>query len=157
MISGSTSMPTETKKMAPKRFLTGSTRRMILSASTVSARMLPITKAPKALLKPTLVEMTAMRQQRPRATIRRVSAFMSLRTLRSSRGMRKMPMTNHRTRKKPILKTLPSNWPPSGEEPLAMAESMTIITMARMSSRMQTLMTVATNPCCSSPMSERAL
>lgn len=130
---------------------------MILSASTVSARMLPITKAPKALLKPTLVEMTAMRQQRPRATIRRVSAFMSLRTLRSSRGMRKMPMTNHRTRKKPILKTLPSNWPPSGEEPLAMAESMTIITMARMSSRMQTLMTVATKPCCSSPMSERAL
>ena len=43
-------MPTETKKMAPKRSFTGDTMRSMLSASMVSARMLPIMKAPKAAL-----------------------------------------------------------------------------------------------------------
>lgn len=46
--AGSTSMPTDTKKMAPKRSFTGLTTRSMFSASTVSARMLPIMKAPKA-------------------------------------------------------------------------------------------------------------
>ena len=43
-------MPTETKKMAPKRSFTGVVTRSMLSASTVSARMLPIMNAPNALL-----------------------------------------------------------------------------------------------------------
>ena len=48
--AGSTIMPTETKKMAPKRSFTGAVTRSMLSASTVSARMLPIMNAPNALL-----------------------------------------------------------------------------------------------------------
>ena len=48
--AGSTIMPTETKKMAPKRSFTGVVTRSMLSASTVSARMLPIMNAPNALL-----------------------------------------------------------------------------------------------------------
>ena len=47
---GSTSIPTDTKNTAPKRFFTGSTSLSIASASTVSANMLPIMKAPKAAL-----------------------------------------------------------------------------------------------------------
>ena len=48
--SGLTNMPTDTKKMAPNKSLTGDTTRSMLSASTVSANMLPIMKAPKAEL-----------------------------------------------------------------------------------------------------------
>ena len=48
--AGSTIMPTETKKIAPKRSFTGVVTRSMLSASTVSARMLPIINAPNALL-----------------------------------------------------------------------------------------------------------
>ena len=45
---GSTSIPTDTKKMAPNRSFTGATTRSMLSASTVSAKILPIIKAPNA-------------------------------------------------------------------------------------------------------------
>ena len=45
---GLTIMPTETKKMAPKRSLIGAVSFSIFSASSVSAKMLPIMKAPKA-------------------------------------------------------------------------------------------------------------
>ena len=153
----STSMPTDTKKMAPKRFLTGSTNFSMRSASMVSARMLPMMKAPKADEKPTLVEMTAMAQQRPSETMSSTSLLMSLRTLRRKRGMAKMPTTSHSIRKKPILMMLPSIWPPSGLLPLAMADSMTIMTMARMSSRMSTDMTSPANCCWRSPRSSKAL
>ena len=150
-------MPTDTKKMAPKRFFTGSTSLMMRSASIVSARMLPITKAPKALLNPTFVDSTAMKQHRPSATMRSVSPFMSLRMERRNRGTRKMPTTNHSTRKKPIFMTTPIISPPSGLLPSAMADRTTIMTMARMSSRMRTLMTMPANFCWRSPMSSRAL
>ena len=156
-ILGSTSMPTETKNIAPKRFFTGSTSLMIFSASMVSARMLPMTKAPKALLKPTLVLSTAMAQQRPSDTMSSTSLFINLRTRRRNRGMAKMPTTNQSTRKKPIFTTLPSICPPSGLLPLAMAASITIITMARMSSRMSTLITSPAKCCCRRPRSSKAL
>ena len=45
----------------------------------VSANMLPITKAPKAELNPTLDEIQAIAQQRPRATMIMVSLLISLR------------------------------------------------------------------------------
>ena len=76
---GSTSIPTDTKKIAPNKFFTGSTKRIILSASMVSANMLPMTKAPKAELNPTLDETQAIAQQRPRATMSMVSLLISLR------------------------------------------------------------------------------
>ena len=143
--------------MAPKRFLTGSTSLMIFSASMVSARMLPMTKAPKALENPTLVDSTAMPQQSPRDTMRSVSLLMSLRTDLRKSGMAKMPTMNHRMRKKTILMTDSNICSPSGVLPPAMAESITIMTMARMSSRMSTLITIPANFCCRSPMSSKAL
>ena len=79
-IFGSTSIPTETKKMAPKRFFTGSTSFSMRSASMVSARMLPMMKAPKADEKPTFVEKTAIAQHRPNETMSSTSLLMSLRT-----------------------------------------------------------------------------
>ena len=156
-ILGSTSIPTDTKKMAPKRFFTGSTSLIIFSASMVSARMLPMTKAPKALENPTLVDNTAMPQQRPSETTSRVSPLMSFLTDRRKSGMAKMPTMNQSTRKKPILNTEEIICSPSGLLPPAMAESITIITMARISSRMSTLITMEANFCCLSPMSSNAL
>ena len=61
--------------------------------------------------------------------------------------MAKMPTTNQSTRKKPILSTLLSIIPPSGLLPEAMAASITIITMAMMSSRMSTLITIPAKRC----------
>ena len=119
--------------------------------------MEPITNAPNALLNPTFVESTDMRQHRPSATMSSVSLLMSLRMERRNIGTRKMPTTNHSTRKKPILSTDSSICPPSGLLPLARAESMTIITMANMSSSISTLITMLANFCCRSPMSSRAL
>ena len=156
-ILGSTSIPTETKKMAPNRFFTGSTSLIIFSASMVSAKMLPMTKAPKALENPTLVESTAMPQQSPNATIRRVSLLISLRTERRKSGMAKMPTINQRTRKKAIFITEPIICSPSGLLPPAMADSITIMTMASMSSSIRTLITMPANFCCRSPISSKAL
>ncbi len=85
-MEGSTSIPTETKKMAPNRSFTGCTTRSIRSTSMVSARMLPITKAPKAELKPTAVEIQAMAQQRPSDTMTSVSSVISLRVTRRKEG-----------------------------------------------------------------------
>ena len=140
---GSTNIPTETKKTAPKRFFTGSTRRIILSASIVSANILPMTKAPKAALKPTCVERTAIKQQRPNDTIRSVSLLRNLRTERNIRGIANKPITNHSTRKNPILATLTKICIPLGLASRAKVLSITIITMARISSRISTLITVA--------------
>ena len=150
-------MPTDTKKMAPKRFFTGSTSFSMRSASMVSARMLPMMKAPKADEKPTLAENTAIAQHRPSDTMSSTSALMSLRTERRNSGMANMPTTNQSTRKKMIFRMLPNIWLPSGFEPLAMADSITIITMARMSSRISTDMTSPANCCCRSPKSSKAL
>ena len=143
--------------MAPKRFFTGSTSLIILSASMVSAKILPMTKAPNALLNPTFVENTAMAQQRPNDTINSTSLFICFRILRRNSGIAKIPTTNHSIRKKVILMTASSICPPSGLFPLAMALSITIMTMARMSSRMSTLITLPANCCCRSPRSSNAL
>ena len=156
-IWGSTSIPTDTKNTAPNRFFTGSTSFIILSASMVSARIDPMTNAPNALLKPTCVDRTAMAQHSPRAMINSVSLLMSLRTERNIHGMRNMPTTNQRMRKKAIFATLPSIWPPSGLLPLAMAESITIITMASTSSSISTLITNPAKRCCLRPRSSKAL
>ena len=157
MILGSTSIPTDTKKMAPNRFFTGSTSFSICSASTVSARMLPMINAPKADEKPTFVEKTAIAQHMPNATMSITSSLMSLRTRRRNKGMAKMPTTNHKTRKKPILTREPSICPPSGLFPEAMALSMTIMTIARMSSSIRTDITSPANCCWRSPRSSNAL
>ena len=84
----STIMPTDTKKMAPKRFLTGATRCSIFSASTVSARMLPMTKAPKAAEKPAAEAATTMPKQRASEVMSRVSSFIRGFSLRRAIGMK---------------------------------------------------------------------
>ena len=48
--AGDTIIPTDTKKMAPKRSFIDEMAESMRSASTVSANMLPIMKAPKAVL-----------------------------------------------------------------------------------------------------------
>ena len=86
--AGSTSMPTDTKKMAPKRFFSGVTTRWMTSASMVSLKMAPITKAPRAVEKPALEASTTMPRQRPTAKMRSVSSDMYLRIQRRKVGMR---------------------------------------------------------------------
>ena len=51
-ICGSTSIPTDTKNTAQKRFFIGVMMRCMTSASMVSASIAPITKAPNAVEKP---------------------------------------------------------------------------------------------------------
>ena len=84
-------------------FFTGSVIFSIFSASTVSARMLPITNAPKALLNPALVETTAIRQHKPSDTMSKVSDVIILRVFRKKSGIANIPTTNHRIRKNMIL------------------------------------------------------
>ena len=156
-ISGSTNMPTDTKNTAPKRFFTGSTSRIILSASIVSARILPITKAPNAELKPAPVAMTAIRKHSPSEMMTSVSSVISFRVLRRKSGIRKMPTTNQSTRMKPSRRMLISSCPPPAELPSAMVESITIITIASTSSRINTLITSEAKCCWRRPISSNAL
>ncbi len=114
-------------------------------------------KAPKADEKPTFVEKTAMAQHMPRETMSSTSALMSWRTDRRNSGTAKIPTTNQSIRKKPIFITDPSICPPSGLLPLAIADSITIITMARMSSKISTDITSPANCCWRSPRSLNAL
>ena len=123
----------------------------------VSARILPITKAPKAELKPARVAMTAIRKHNPNEMMMSISSVISLRVFLRNSGMRKMPTTNHKMRMKPSRRTLISIIPPSGLLPLAMVDSMTIMTMASTSSKMSTLITSEANRCWRSPMSSKAL
>ena len=88
IMAGSTIMPTDTKKMAPKRSFTGLTSRSICSASSVSARMEPMMKAPNAAEKPVLAATTTMRKHRPSETTSRVSSFIRERVLRRMSGIR---------------------------------------------------------------------
>ena len=111
----------------------------------------------KADEKPTFVDKTAIAQQSHSDTISSTSLLISLRTERRKRGMAKMPTTSHSTRKNTICAMEPSIWPPSGLLPLATALSSTIITIAKMSSRISTLITRPANCCCRSPRSSNAL
>ena len=150
-------MPTDTKNTAPKRFFTGSTKRIILSASMVSARMLPMTKAPKAELNPARVAMTAIRKHRPSETITSVSSVINRRVFLRNSGIKKMPTTNQRMRMKPSRRMLISSSLPPSDFPPAMVDSITIITIASTSSRMSTLITSDAKCCCRSPISSKAL
>ena len=66
-------MPTDTKKMAPKMFFTGSIKCSMRSASRVSANMDPMTKAPNALLNPDSSAKSTMPKQSPMEKMVRVS------------------------------------------------------------------------------------
>ena len=88
IMAGSTIIPTETKKIAPKRSLTGFTNRSMDSASIVSARIDPIIKAPKAAENPVLAAITTIPKQRAKETISKVSSLISLRQRFRNSGIR---------------------------------------------------------------------
>ena len=88
IMAGSTIIPTDTKKMAPNRSLTGATSLSMCSDSTVSANMDPMIKAPNAGEKPTLAASTTIPKQRPRDMMSRVSLFISLRMRFRKSGIR---------------------------------------------------------------------
>ena len=87
IMAGSTIIPTDTKKMAPNRSFTGATSFSMDSASTVSARMEPIMKAPNAAEKPASAASTTIRKHMPTATTNKVSADIHLRTRFRKVGM----------------------------------------------------------------------
>ena len=66
-------MPTEMKKTAPKRSLTGAITCSMRSANIVPARIEPITKAPSSSENPHITEKAAIMKQSPIATTRSVS------------------------------------------------------------------------------------
>ncbi len=105
--AGSTSIPTETKKIAPKRSFTGLIICSMRSASTVSASIEPMMNAPKAAEKPVFVATTTMPRHNPKAITSSVSSFISRFTFFSSAGMTNIPTKNQRTRKKATFSTLP--------------------------------------------------
>ena len=157
MSATSTIMPTDTKKMAPKRFFTGDTRCSILCTSTVSDSMLPMTNAPNAAEKPTAEANTTMPKHMARAVMSSVSSFMSFFAFFRKSGMRYMPTTNHNTRKKPNCRMELSICVPSNSLLTARVESITISTMASISSMMSTLSTRLANLSFLTPISSKAL
>ena len=77
IIAGSTIIPTDTKKIAPKRSFTGFTSLSIDSASIVSARIDPIINAPNAAENPVLAAITTMPKHSANDTISKVSSPIS--------------------------------------------------------------------------------
>ena len=78
--AGLTIIPTDTKKTAPKRFLIGVVSLWIISASSVSAKIDPMMKAPKADEKPAILAKTTIKKHKPTAKTVKVSSDMNLRT-----------------------------------------------------------------------------
>ena len=155
--AGCTSMPTETKKTALKRFFNGVTKRCITSASMVSARMAPMTKAPRAVLKPACAASTTMPKHRPTATSSSVSSVMYLRIQRRNVGIRYMPKTNQTMRKKTSFTILHTSCPPSKVLLTLMVLSTTSSSTAMMSSTTSTAVTVEVYFCCFSFRSSKLL
>ena len=75
--SGTISIPTETKNMAPKRSLIGFTIRSILTACTVPASIDPAINAPSADENPMRLAITTIPMQKPTATTSAISSFNS--------------------------------------------------------------------------------
>ena len=86
--AGSINIPTETKNMAPKRSFTGLIICSICSASMVSAKIDPMTKAPKAEEKPAFVAMITIPRHNPRLTINKVSSFRKVLAFFRKEGIR---------------------------------------------------------------------
>ena len=131
---GSINIPTETKKTAPKRSFTGLIKRSICSASTVSAKIEPIKKAPKAEEKPACVAINTIPRQRPMLTTSMVSSFRYFRVFFRREGIKYIPTTKQKRRKTPSLTTLLNSSMPSTSLLTASVESKTISRTANKSS-----------------------
>ena len=156
-IIGSTIIPTDTKNIAPNKSFTGDTRLSMRSASSVSARILPMMNAPKAAEKPHKSATTTIAKHNPRATISIVSLLsIDLNFLKNS-GSRKIPVMNHKMSSPPSFSSEKIIFSPSKLRLTAIVLNITISTMARISSMMRTERTSPANFCCRSPRSSKAL
>ena len=133
---GESIIPTETKNTTPKRSLIGVRSFSILSDCMVSARMDPITKAPRAEEKPTPSAKVTIVKHNPMLTISRISSLMYFEAFLRRVGIRYMPTRNHRIRKKASLPRLKSISPPAKRFETARDDSRTIRRMAIKSSMM---------------------
>ena len=104
-------------------------------------------KAPNAGENPTLAARTTIPKHMPKENIRSVSSLISLRERLRNVGMRYMPTTNHKIRKNTSFRILPTISIPSKFLLTAIVESITISTMARISSIIRILNTSPVNFC----------
>ena len=144
-IAGLTNMPTETKKIAPNRSFTGLMMCSICSASTVSASIDPMIKAPSAAENPVSVARTTMPRHRPSAIINKVSSFINRFTFFKIKGMMNIPIRNQSTRKNMTFRTLMISSSPANCWLTAIVESRTIINMATRSSTTSVPKTIPVN------------
>lgn len=156
--AGFTSMPTETKKTAPKRSLMGAIRCSIFSALGASAISEPMMKAPSAEEKPRCVASTTMPRHRPIATMTSVSSFIRRCAHLKKLGTRYMPSTNQSTRKNTRRPMLSSS---SSEDTFVVATasvaSSTIMIMPAISSTMRMPKTTSVKRCARIFKSSKAL
>ena len=157
MIAGSTIIPTETKKMAPKRSFMLLIDKEICSPSRVSASSEPITNAPSADEKPAAVASATMPKQRPTERITSISSFITRRPFLKRVGIRYMPTTNQSTKKKRSLSSARTISPPANCLLTAIVESRTISTTARRSSTTRVPNTMLVKGFPLSPRSSKAL
>jgi len=154
--AGSTSIPTDTKKMAPNKSLTGLIICSMRSASIVSARIDPMIKAPKAAEKPVFVATTTIPRHKPSAITSNVSSFISFFTFFRKAGIINIPTRNQRIRKKATFRILPIISSPANSWLTAIVESKTIIIMATRSSTTNVPNTIPVNRWLRNPRSSKA-
>ena len=138
IVSGSISIPTETKNMAPNKSLTGFKSPSIFSALVVSAKIEPIINAPSSAEKPTWVAMTTIPKHNPIDRIKRVSSSKNFLALFKKVGNKNIPAMNHRARKNNNFATVKSISAPSNCFVTATVESKTISKITTISSTINT-------------------
>jgi len=115
------------------------------SASTVPARMEPITKAPRAAENPLLTEKITIRKHRPMAMTSSNSSLMKRLMRLKMLGSTKMPTVNQMMRKNDNLRMLRSISSPLTVLLIAMDDRITMSTTAKRSSTMSTAKVMGTN------------
>ena len=111
--AGLISIPTEMKKIAAKTFFSGVISFSIRCDSMVSARIDPITKAPRALLNPASSAVSTIPRHRPKERMISVSSFRCFFSKRISVGIISIPQMNHAASVMARSKTLLTNSAPS--------------------------------------------
>ena len=147
IVLGLINMPTDTKNMAPNRFLREEIKCSILSAFVVSARMDPIMNAPNAGENPAYRAIITNAKHKAREKIKRISSLSKFFKNFKMDGKKKMPETNQRTRKKNNFETENSNSVPSNSRLIDRVVNITIKITAARSSTIRTLVTILVNFC----------
>ena len=95
---GSTIIPTDRKKMAPKRSFIPEVTRLTSSAWTVPAIRDPAIKAPSSMEKPSLLASRAIEKQSPMDRTASISSLMRSMILLRTVGRMYIPRSSHATR-----------------------------------------------------------